>query len=184
MYVYTCVCMCVCVCVCVCVCDAGGSEELKCTYVFTQTFVCIYALKRTCACMHSNIRVCVYIKRVAIKELKELGGALAREYRGVWGGKLTWHKDVPHWMARSPHLHAHPHHPHTHQPVTLSLALFQTSLIKALLVTRSRHASVTAASLCRLPYTMPLSHARGMPLSPELNLGAPLAKTRSTNQRS
>ena len=57
----------------------------------------MYVLKHTC----------VYVKRVAMKELKELGGALALEYRGVWGGKLTWHKDVPHWMARSPHTHTH-----------------------------------------------------------------------------
>ena len=166
---YVCVHVCTYACVCVCVYDAGGSEELKCTYASTQTYVCIYvciyALKRTSACMYSNIRVCVHVKRVAIKELKDLGGALALEYRGVWGGKLTWHKDVPHWMARSPHTHTrqpddyltHIHgqvtsqtytmvrspHPHTHQPVTLSLVLFQTSLIKALRATRTRHASVT-----------------------------------------
>ena len=36
---------------------------------------------------------------VANKELKQLGGALAVEYRGVWAGKLTWSKTVPHWMA-------------------------------------------------------------------------------------
>ena len=36
---------------------------------------------------------------VAAKELKELGGDLAQEYKGAWAGKLTWAKDVPHWCA-------------------------------------------------------------------------------------
>ncbi len=39
------------------------------------------------------------MKWVAAKELKELGGDLSKEYKGAWGGKLTWAKDVPHWCA-------------------------------------------------------------------------------------
>jgi hypothetical protein len=34
---------------------------------------------------------------VAAKELKELGRQLSIEYRGVWGGKLTWSSQVPDW---------------------------------------------------------------------------------------
>ena len=39
------------------------------------------------------------MKWVAAKELKELGGDLSKEYKGAWGGKLTWAKGVPLWYG-------------------------------------------------------------------------------------
>mmetsp|Transcript_10914 Transcript_10914/g.26191 ORF Transcript_10914/g.26191 Transcript_10914/m.26191 type:complete len:439 (+) Transcript_10914:143-1459(+) len=43
------------------------------------------------------------LAQVAVMELKQLNGRLAREYRGVWGGTITWQKEVPSWLAERCH---------------------------------------------------------------------------------